>query len=519
MTAPVPGVRVAGDRTLLLIHGGWRALVALMVVVTAALSTPAAAQKRPDSPVFKSYRPPDELPLIRQPDAVYEMTQAFLVARKASAGDPLAQHELGIRYLWGRGVEADTMRAAYWIAKAAEQNLGSARYNLGILTYNGWGVAWNPFEAFRQFRRCAEQGYPEAQYVLAYFYRENLVVPRNDQEALEWMRKSADNGYADARTALPEFEEAVRGTPSDTVKSGTLVPLPGIADTSARASDKVLLSNALEAAGPELRKSLGMARWVDQRARVDSSTLAAVTLAANAGSPEALALLGRMAEDSDRVTAAAFYLRALRLESRQAGRLLLALLEQKEFLTSLRTRSSAEDTVADFVWSGLMAMGLDMHLMQQQAYITPKQALAMLQRSAARGYPPALVELGLDLYSGRWSAMDRERALVAWREAARRGSREAEIRLAITKLRETRDSAEVKRALDVVREGADAGSLLAELALGFCYEEGVGVSVRAATAARYYRTAAARGSTDAFRALRRMLDVLRPKENQFAIQE
>jgi hypothetical protein len=45
------------------------------------------------------------------------------------------------------------------------------------------------------------------------------------------------------------------------------------------------------------------------------------------------------------------------------------------------------------------------------------------------------------------------------------------------------------------------------------------VRARAATAARYYRTAAARGSTDAFRALRRMLDALRPAEGQFSLND
>jgi uncharacterized protein len=479
----------------------------------------AVAQKHVDSPVFRSYRPPDELPLIRQPDAVYEMTQAFLVARKASAGDPLAQHELGVRYLWGRGVEADTMRAAYWIAKAAEQNLGSARYNLGILTYNGWGVAWNPFEAYRQFRRCAELGYPEAQYVVAYFFRENLVVAKNDKEALEWMRKSAEGGYDQAREALPEFAAAAGEGIQDTVREGSMVLLPGMSDTTSRMSDKVLLSNALEAAGPELQRALGMASLIDRHSSVDSARLAAVGVAANVGSPEALALLGRVRQDSDKVEAASFYVRALRLESRQAGRLLFRMLEEKEFIAALRTRAAAEDTVADFVWAGLMALGLDMQLMQQQAYVTPQQALGMLERSAAKGYAPALVELGLDLYSGRWTAMNQERAMAQWREAARRGSREAEIRLAITTLREARDSAEVRQALDVVRAGAGAGSLLAELALGFCYEEGVGVKARTATAARYYRTAAARGSSDAFRALLRMLDAVRPAERQFTLQD
>ena len=67
----------------------------------------------------------------------------FMLVRNANAGDPLAQHELGLRYLTRNGFPADTPKAAYWIQKAAAQKLTTARYNYGLLLNNGWGVAWN----------------------------------------------------------------------------------------------------------------------------------------------------------------------------------------------------------------------------------------------------------------------------------------------------------------------------------------------------------------------------------------
>jgi len=48
-------------------------------------------------------------------------------------GDVLAQHELGIRYLIGRGAAPDTAKAAYWIKKAADQNYGPALFDMGII--------------------------------------------------------------------------------------------------------------------------------------------------------------------------------------------------------------------------------------------------------------------------------------------------------------------------------------------------------------------------------------------------
>lgn len=483
------------------------------------VSPPAAAQKKTNSPVFKSYRPPDEIPFIRQPDAIYEMTQAFLVARRASTGDPVAQHELGIRYLWGRGVPADTMRAAYWIAKASEQNLGYARFNLGILTYNGWGVAWNPFEAYRQFRICAELGMHEAEFAVAQFLREDLVLPRDNVEALAWVRKAAEGGYQPAKDALPEFERAVQPAPSDSGSSTAMLLFPGVQDTGSRGNDRALLSSALEEASPELRKALGITELLKKDARVDSATMAGLTGAANAGSPEALAVLGRLEETNDPIAAAAFYVRAIRLESGQAGRMLLQLIEHPEFFPALRTRTDRGDSVAQFAWSVMAALGLEPQLAQHQAYITPAQVLSMLRASAGKEYVPALVELGLESFAGRLLPEDRAAALEFWRTASRRGSVEAEIRLAIMTLRGQPDSASAAAALSVVVRGVEAGSILADLALAYCYEKGIGVPVRMAVAAHYYRTAAARGSTDAFGALRRLIDGLRPRESQFQMPD
>ena len=42
---------------------------------------------------------------------------------KANNGDASAQHELGIRYLLGRGFGVDTVKSAYWIQKAADRVL------------------------------------------------------------------------------------------------------------------------------------------------------------------------------------------------------------------------------------------------------------------------------------------------------------------------------------------------------------------------------------------------------------
>src|ERR1043166_6664796 len=81
------------------------------------------AQQPPNSPVLKSYVPTDSHSLVTPNDLTYELWQEFLIVKKANEGDPIAQHELGIRYISGKGFTADTAKAAYWIKKAADYGL------------------------------------------------------------------------------------------------------------------------------------------------------------------------------------------------------------------------------------------------------------------------------------------------------------------------------------------------------------------------------------------------------------
>ena len=177
------------------------------ILLSFLLPPPLAAQEKSDSPVFKKYRPPPQPPLVVQSDALYQMWETFIVTRKANSGDVLAQHELSIRYLLGRGAAADTLRAAYWMRKASDQDYTPAMFNFAIMCYNGWGVPWNPFEAYRLFRSCALKNMVESEYAMAQFLTEDLVVPRNFDSAYVWVKKSADGGYAPAKEALARLEK------------------------------------------------------------------------------------------------------------------------------------------------------------------------------------------------------------------------------------------------------------------------------------------------------------------------
>jgi TPR repeat protein len=509
-----------------------RVFVSVALLLAVCLQT-VVPQERADSPVFKSHRPVRPSLVTERSDATYQLWQTFLLTQKANAGDALAAYELSIRYLTGSGTQVDTLRGAYWTRKAAAKNVIPARFNLGILTYNSWGTPWNPFESYQHFKYCAEQGMEEAQYIMGQFLSDNLVVPRNWGEAFQWVKKSADAGYEPARNMLPEFEKralassaANEGNRLSEAGSGSpgLVFLDFTEDTVAARSEQTLLREVLRYAGRDVRSLESVTDSSTDSVIIDSATIATLNRVGDAGSPEALAILGRCYErgivvPKDMVQAASYYVRAIKHDSQDAPELLWDLAQAPGFARQLKTRASAGDLDAQYAWVGLVGLGFDVHLAQAQVVITPDQALQMLSKAALQEHTPSLVELALLYYSARWVERDPMRAEALLSQAAQLGSREATVRLAVLTVQSLVDSLEIHHALNVLQDASADGSLLAQVALGYCYEHGVGVPQDKAEAAKVYRKSAYRGSQDGLRALRRMHDEIRPPLDEFVIRE
>jgi len=61
----------------------------------------------------------------------------------AEIGDAFAQHNLGVMYEQGKGVEQDYTKAVKWFKKAAEQGFVESQHNLGVMYERGKGVQQN----------------------------------------------------------------------------------------------------------------------------------------------------------------------------------------------------------------------------------------------------------------------------------------------------------------------------------------------------------------------------------------
>lgn len=486
--------------------------VFLCLLCTATADAQLKTPRAPSSPTLT----------IKPSDVDYQLWESFQVVRKANDGDPLAQHELGLRYLTGRGFFADTAKAVHWLQKAADQDLPVANFNLAILLSNGWGLPWNPFLAFRRFSAAATRGMPDALYAVGISYTEDLIVPADWMKAQEYLQRAAQAGSEAGKSALEEFTR--RGLfekhgrlsssppvpPADTLrpKVPPLMLQDFESDSLAAQPEQLDLLTAKNAV--QLRNLLGIERDEQDSTR---PALELIRTAAEYGSPEARILLGRCYETGtgmpkDLLRASEEYLNALRLDAPRAYDLLWALLSTPGFREAFEAGSRQESARPKFISAGLAGIRLDLQMTEQNA-------VQLLQEASARGHIPAKIELGIRYSSGRGVPRDRERAFALWREAAQSGSREAEIRLAMARVLE--GGSDGVRAEDVqfLTDAAEHGSVLGQLALGFCRERGIGMKEDRGEAARQYRKAARRGNQAAYLSLRHMHDEIRPAEPEF----
>lgn len=509
----------------------------LICLIFLLLSPIILGQDTTSSLAFKKNRPQSWPIMLYRPDLSYQIWQQFKLIRDANAGDALAEHELGIRYLTGQGFPNDTTLSAYWIGKAAKQKLTGACYNYGILLTNGWGISWNPFKAFNYFIEAANDDMPQAEYIVGLSYTDNLVVKRDWSKAYFWLKKAAGNGFVPAKEALTELLKRISISSIDTsstqstmgdnklnknntndkfIASSTglvFIDFASLKDTTHTISDRMILDNILHEGNDSLAKALDISYKNDSTFKFDSLSLKLLKAFAENGSPEALTLLGRLYDegiyfDKDMMKSSEYYIRAARLDSPQAPVLLWNEINSKDYLKLLKGRVDSNDPRAMFVWYGLFTLEFNNQ-------ITDKEAANFLIKASSLGFIPAINELGLNYYTGKLFRIDKPKALKIWKEAVKLGSKEAELRLLVAKLYADNIEGEDSLYIYTLKNFIDEGSVLAQASLGYCYENGVAVKKNLGLAAKYFRFAAQRGSMYAYNEIKKMYDTLRPNNKEF----
>ena len=509
-----------------------------LLVVTLLFSSIIFAQDTTESLAFKNKRPQQKAPYFYRPDLAYQIWQKFKLTQEANAGDPLAQHELGIRYLLGEGIPADTSQAVFWMKKAADQNLTSAKYNYAIMLINGIGVRWDPFTAFKLFHSAANDGMVQAQYVVGILYTDNLTIRKDYNLAYYWIKKAADNDYEPAkeivaklepRTSKPLVDSLLNSSgkpedknpipnPSENLTSSlglVFIDFETISDSAIAITDSMLIEDIDMIGTDSLAKILLANKPSNLTEIVNSQNIEILNLLADNGSPEAQTILGRMYEKGiyfkkNLIEAAVYYYRALRNDSPLGTHLLWQLTRDSNLLKSVQNESEAGNNIAKFVWYGLTSINFDNRIVMTDA-------LNLLEQSANAFYLPAMVESGLNYYANRFGRNSVETGLNIWETAVQLNSREAAIRLTASRILDSFGAYNKREDFKKLIKAAKEGSLFAMVTVGLCYAQGIGTNQSKPEAVNYLRSAAQRGSRFAYEQLRIIYDEQRPADTEFLL--
>ncbi|RPI72490.1 MAG: hypothetical protein EHM47_08215 [Ignavibacteriales bacterium] len=286
-----------------------------------------------------------------------------------------------------------------------------------------------------------------------------------------------------------------------------------ISDTIKEVTDKMLLEDFSNPGNEGISDSL--LSDYESLNEIDKNLIPEFLKLADHGSPEALTALGRMYQKGihftrDDISAAAYYIRAVRFDSPAAGKLLYDLCKEENFISAVQSLSEKEDAEAMFVWYGITILGFDIR-------IAESDALNLLRKSADKGYMPAINELGLNYYTGNVVEESLIKALELWQSAEMLNNPEAQTRIAAGIVFGEIKSDEISESIKVLKENAENGSVLAQVALAYAYENGIGSRENKAEAVKYYRFAAQRGNRFAYEELKRIYDELRPDDSIFRI--
>ena len=80
----------------------------------------------------------------------------------ANQGNPVAQNNLGIMYLDGKGVPQNYAEGIRWYKLAAAQDNAAAMSNLGFMFEHGLGVEIDEAQALQYVNKAARNGDPNA---------------------------------------------------------------------------------------------------------------------------------------------------------------------------------------------------------------------------------------------------------------------------------------------------------------------------------------------------------------------
>lgn len=113
----------------------------------------------------------------------------------ANKNSVAGQENVGLGYLYGRGVEVDYEQAIVWFQKAATNGSVTANVRIAEMCEKGLGCEKDENRAFALYHDAAMMGDAHAEYRLGLCYEKGLGVNKSIDHAVNWYNKSASQGY------------------------------------------------------------------------------------------------------------------------------------------------------------------------------------------------------------------------------------------------------------------------------------------------------------------------------------
>lgn len=145
------------------------------------------------------------------PEVDYTPELRFL----AEQGDLQSQHQLGLVYWNGRGIQGNPDEGYRLLLAGAQHNYAPSQFVVGaILMGLGQGD-----QAVALILKAAEQGLAEGQYEMGNLYDSGRFVPRDIPLAIEWLEKAGAGGNGNALTNLGQMYWNGEGVSRDQKKA------------------------------------------------------------------------------------------------------------------------------------------------------------------------------------------------------------------------------------------------------------------------------------------------------------
>jgi uncharacterized protein len=141
----------------------------------------------------------------------------------ASKGFAMAEYNLGVMYLYGRGVPIDYAAARGWLIKASDHGVPRAKFQLGRLYEKGLGVPLDMNEAKRLYRDGTEQARSSVDANSGTLFVNSESITLEFAQSREWYLGAAAKGDAEAQLNAGRLYATGKGIQRDYVQAYLLL--------------------------------------------------------------------------------------------------------------------------------------------------------------------------------------------------------------------------------------------------------------------------------------------------------